>query len=103
MLAILDNLSMQKFVEFGDAMKFVGTSDWESSELADIFEMAELFESFAAMRLILAGPVGGAMAWIWTRGWQDAGDFGQFVDATKFLFSFFEKFSSNFGGWTQIA
>ena len=27
--------------------------------MADIFEMAELFETFATLRLMLAGPVGG--------------------------------------------
>ena len=28
------------------------------------------------------------MAWVWTRGWQDAGDFGHVVDAMKFFGDF---------------
>ena len=44
----------------------------------------------------MIGPVGGQMAWIWTAGWQDVGDFGQFVDV-DILFSFFSlKISVNF-------
>ena len=71
------------------------SSDLETSGMADIFDTAEFFETFATLRLMLAGtvgvtvgPVGGAMAWIWTHGWQDVGDFGQFADV-DILFSFF--------------
>ena len=75
MLAVSDMITMRKFGR---------TSDWETSGMADIFETAELFKTFVTMRLMLAGPVGGTMAWVWTRGWHDAGDFGHDVDA-KFV------------------
>ena len=43
--------------------------------LADIFEMAELFETFATLRLMLAGPVGGRLD-LWVAIWLGSGPLG---------------------------
>ena len=63
--------------------------------LVGLIETVELLETFAAMGWMLdglldpggvtVGPMGGQMAWIWTAGYQDVDDFGQFADATFFF------------------
>ena len=46
-----------------------------SREIGGHFEMAELFETFATLRLMLAGPVGGG----WTCGWPYGLDLDRWV------------------------